>query len=333
MAMKRILVTGGAGFIGSVLVPQLIRNRWRVRVVDKLYFGKESLRSVLPQIELVQADIRQVGLKLMTGVDAVIHLAALSNDPMANFAPDMNFSVNTEATIRLARLAKAAGVGRFILASSCSIYHRRGKNGRIKTESSKVDPQEHYSRSKYFAEQSILAMVTDKFSVTALRKGTVVGYSPRLRFDLAANTMVKTALTTGKVIVFDGSQYRPIVDVRDVARAYLLILKAPVKKINGQVFNVVGKNYTMRQLANEVSQTLQKLLRQPYPVEIKPRIKDRTYRVSGNKIAKVLGFKPKFPMESSVTALVKHILKQADFDFDYYGYYNIDTMKRWIKQS
>lgn len=332
MAMKRVLVTGGAGYIGSVLVPELLHQKWQVRVVDNLYFGKQSLQPVLNRIELIKTDIREVNAKIMQGVDAVVHLAALSNDPMANFAPDVNFSVNTEGTIRLARMAKEAGVRRFVFASSCSIYHRERQNHQLKHEESWVDPKEHYSRSKYFAEQSILAMANDKFAVTALRKGTVVGYSPRLRFDLAANTMIKTALTTGRVIVFDGSQYRPIVDVRDAARAYLMVLRAPVEKVRGQIFNVVGKNYTMLQLADRVAKSLKQLLKTTYPVEVKSRIKDRTYRVSAAKIKRILGFKPKFSIEKSVASLVKYVTKQSKFNFNHHLYYNIETMKRWQKR-
>lgn len=330
--MKKVLVTGGAGYIGSMLVPELVRRQYQVRVVDKCYFGETALKPVRDKIELIKADIRTVPLKIINGAEAVIHLAALSNDPMANFAPELNYSINTEASIRLARLCRQTKVKRLIFASSCSIYHRGRNNLKLNYEHSRVNPWEYYSHSKYLAEQALLSLANSNLAVVVLRKGTVAGDSPRLRFDLAVNTMVKTALTERQVVVFDGSQYRPMIDIRDVVQAYLAVLEAPVDKINRQVFNVVGKNYTMKGLGQEVVKTLTKLLKKPVPLVIKPKIKDRTYRVSARKIKAKLRFRPKFSMADSVKSLVKAVKAKLKFDFDNSIYYNIKNMIKIFPQ-
>lgn len=323
----RVLVTGGAGYIGSVLVPLLVRRGYSIRVLDTFFFGDGHLPQGLKQLEIVRGDIRTVKPTALGGMEAVIHLAALSNDPMANFAPDLNYYVNTEATLRLARLAKSLGVKRFIFASSCSIYHHGIHNDQIYKESDPVNPQEYYSHSKYLAEQVILPLATEDFAVTVLRKGTVCGYSPRLRLDLVVNTMVKTALSQGKVIVNDGTQYRPFVDVRDVARAYQLLLTAPMKKINRQIFNLADKNYAILPLANEVRKVLRQRFKRDFGLIVRNKVKDRTYKVSTRKMSRRLGWKPKWKLRQSVESLLKPMNKRG-FDFDNPLHYNIERMKQ-----
>lgn len=329
--MSHILVTGGAGYIGSVLVPKLIKRDSKVRLFDQFYFGDGHLRNLGNGLESIKGDIANPPEKLLDNIDTVIHLAALSNDPMANFAPKLNLEVNTEATATLAKLAKQRGVKRFIFASSCSVYHQNLRNTRLNIESSSVNPREHYSRSKYLAEKAILPLADDDFTLAILRKATVVGYSPRLRFDLVVNAMVKTALTAGKIIVYDGSQYRPLIDVRDVADAYVAILKAPRHKINGQVFNLVHKNYNVLALAKRVTGALKNLLGKVIPIEVRKEVKDRTYRVSAAKINRTLGFKPRFSIEQSVKSLVDYISEKPDLDFNDPFYYNIERMKQVMK--
>lgn len=326
--IKKVLVTGGAGYIGSVLVPQLVKQGYEVVVIDSLYFGKSHLGETLSHITLVKRDIRTVSASQLQDIDAVIHLAALSNDPMANFAPDLNYEINTEATMRLARLAKACGVQRFIFASSCSIYHTGWHNHQLHTEKDMVSPQQYYSHSKYLAEQMILSLATDTFAVTILRKGTVAGYSPRLRFDLVVNTMVKSAITTGKIIIFDGSQHRPLVDVRDVAAVYTKLLKTPLKYINKHIFNVVYKNYALSKLAVEIQMVTQRFLKKPILIERKRRVRDRTYRVSGSKLTRIVGITPRFSAGDSAIQLLRFLRKQRDFDYQQVHLYNIERMKQ-----
>ena len=326
--MKRILVTGGAGYIGSVLVPLLIAKGYEVKVIDKGYFGDNHLRAVAPKVQILRRDIRSVTNADLNGAEAIIHLAALSNDPMANFAPDLNYEINTEATMRLARLAKKIGVRKFIFASSCSIYHLGYKNHILHRETDKVFPKEYYSHSKYLAEQAILPLAGENFSVTVLRKGTVGGYSPRMRFDLVVNTMVKTAITRGKLVIFDGTQQRPIVDARDAATAYWKLLQASDKKVNGQIFNLSYKNYTILKLATEIKRTVENFLSAEVPLEIKKRIRDRTYRVSGQKLNKTLQMRPRFSVVDSTKTLLAYLREQNNFDFLKPQYYNIEQMKK-----
>lgn len=323
----RVLVTGGAGYIGSVLSPLLLKRGHHVRLFDRFFFGDEHVVSWPKQVEVERGDIRTVKAAALRDIDVVIHLAALSNDPMANFAPDLNYQINTEATLRLARLAKRAGVKRFIFASSCSIYHHGALDNHLCMEADPVDPQEYYSRSKYLAELVILPLATDDFVVTILRMGTVGGYSPRLRLDLALNTMVKTGLSLGKLIVNGGKQYRPLVDVRDVAACYLKLVGARATLINRHIFNIAHKNYLILPLAKEVRQVLRRQLKRDFDLEIRNSIRDRTYRVSTRKLARVLKFKPRWSMTQSVLSLLPYVARRG-FDFDNPLYYNIERMKQ-----
>jgi len=326
--MKKVLVTGGAGFIGSLLIRKLIKMGYKVVVVDKLYFGKGPIAELEDQATLIKADIRNLTKGVFANIDMVVHLAALSNDPMSNFAPDLNEQVNTVATEKIAKQAKQEGVKRFIFASSCSIYNQRPHNSILHTETSKVDPQEYYSRSKLLAEQAILGLSDNNFKVVVLRKGTVVGKSPRMRFDLVVNTMVKTALTLKKIVVYDGRQHRPLIDVRDVVEAYMLVIKAKEEQIENKIFNVLNKNYKMLPLAEIVAEVLQERLNEKFPIEVQAGVKDRSYRVSGELIKTHLKFKPLFEMNDSVAEIVSYVSLRPKINFTNSKYYNILRMKQ-----
>ncbi len=324
----RVLVTGGAGYIGSVLVPQLVKSGHQVRVVDSLYFGKNCLQSVLSKIELVKSDIRNVSPKIFENTEAVVHLAALSNDPMCNLSADLTYQINTEATMRLARLAKAKGVKRLVFASTCAVYRHTWRDKNLYKENDPVAPQEHYTRSKYLAEQAILQLATPEFAVTVLRKGTVVGYSPRQRFDLVVNTMIKNALCDGIITVFDGTQHRPVVDVKDAAMTYAKLLRTPIKLINGQVFNLGSKNYLIWKVAREVKKVVEKLSKQTVKLVHQPRVKDRSYRVSSRKLQTVLGVVPNRSVAISATSLLKLLMKNRIVNFADVNYHNVERMKQ-----
>lgn len=315
MLKKTILVTGGAGYIGSELTQELLNLGYRVKIFDSFYFGKKHLESLRGKYELIAGDIRTLPRQLLDGVFAIIHLAAISNDPMADFAPKLCHEVNTKATERLAILAKEAGVVRFIFASSCSIYHHDKKNSQVFTENDAVHPKAQYSVSKYLAEQVLLQLSGKNFVITVIRMATVGGYSRRLKFDLAVNTMVKSALTSGEIIVFDGSQYRPLIDIRDVTKAYLTILETPTKKIQNQIFNLAYDNYLVTDLASQVSLPLKALGRPVKIIRRKASYDIKSYRVSAEKIRRI-GVRPQFSVDKTALQLLQEIKKRNIKDFD-----------------
>lgn len=327
---KKVLITGGAGYLGTVLSEKLAKDGLDVRIFDRFYFGRDKIRHLDGTVEAVEGDIRKPPANLFDDVDSIIHLAALSNDPTAEFNPAANRAINTTATKKLAKMAKRKGVRRFIFASSCSIYDLGMENGHgIRDEGSSVNPKAAYSVSKHKAEKELKKLASNKFDVVILRKGTVFGFSPRMRYDLVVNTMVKNALSSGVIKIFcKGVQWRPLVDIDDVARAYTLALTAPSEKVNRQIFNISLGNFLVRDLAIVVAKTLRKYFK------ISPRIvfenddkKDRSYSVSADKAKKILKFVPKVSIEESIVRMVKGIKSSKMTDFDNPIYYNIAWMR------
>jgi nucleoside-diphosphate-sugar epimerase len=330
-ATKKILVVGGAGYVGCVLVPELVERGYAVKVFDRLYYGDQGLKDVRDRIEVEVGDIRTMTAATLEDVDGVINLSGLSNDPTAEYNPRANYEMNTAATEKLARLCKEAGVRRFLFASSCSIYDIGEGNDEkdvLLDESSPVDPKAAYSRSKYEAERILLDLADAEFCPVILRKGTVYGFSPRLRYDLVVNTFVKDALSRGCLTPYSGGEmWRPMVDVRDAAKAYITCLQAPEEKVAGQVFNVVNRNFRISELALRVREGLRQA---GAGAEITPdyRYKGvRNYRVSGRKLERTLDFKPTVSVEESVVDMVEKIRQFGYTDFDSPRYYNI----RWMK--
>lgn len=326
----KILVTGGAGYIGVVLIEHLLDKGYGVRILDPLFWGVEPLRHVKDQIEIVQGDIRTIGPEILKGVSAVIHQAGLSNDPMAEFNPTANFDINTDGTKRFAELCKQNGVKRFTFASSGSIYDR-GLLGEdvLQDEDSEVNPKAAYSLSKYKAEQELLKLADEKFCPVILRQGTVYGFSPRMRYDLVVNTMLKNAFLNNKIMVFcGGEQSRPLIDVNDVALAHIACLEAPEDKVCGQTFNLIYKNYRVLELAHWIWKCLVEThgIKPEIEVDYSPR-KDRNYRVSGEKIKRVVGWEPKISVEASVKDMIANIEEWGYTDFMHPRYYNIEWMK------
>jgi nucleoside-diphosphate-sugar epimerase len=239
--------------------------------------------------------------------------------------------MNTTASVQLAQRCRDLGIRRYIYASSCSIYDRGVADEErdvLLDEAAEVDPQASYSGSKFAAERELLPLADKNFCVVALRKGTVFGFSPRMRYDLVVNTFVKDAMTSGKITIhYGGEMWRPLVDVRDAARAYVTLLQADTNLINGQVFNLVHRNYRISELALRVREALAE-------DGVKAEIKTdyaykgiRNYRVSGRKLEKVLGFRPEITVEQSVHTLVTEIRRHGFTDFDHPRYYNI----RWMR--
>lgn len=329
--MQKVLLVGGAGYVGSVLAYELLERGYAVKILDRLYFGDHGLRDIRDRVEVVIGDMRTVGKDLFNNVDSVINIGGLSNDPTAEYNPQANYEMNTLASKKLAELCIAAGVKRYIFASSCSIYDRGVGNefaDVLLDENSDVYPRAAYSTSKWEAEKILLNMTSDKFCPVILRKGTIYGFSPRMRYDLVVNTFIKTALSTGKIFLFYGGEmWRPLVAVRDVARAYILCLEEPEEKVKGQIFNVSFQNIRISELGLRVRATLKEL---GHNVEIVPNYSYqgvRSYRVSSDKIQKQLGFSPKVTIEESVRDIVEKISKYGFTDFDNPKYNNINWMR------
>ncbi len=245
----KLLVTGGAGYIGSVLVRLLIERGHQVRVLDRLYWGRGPLAAVAERVEIVHGDVRHLPEGTLDGVDGVVHLAGLSNDPTAEYNPAANWEMNAIATEQLALACIRRGVRRFVLGSSCSIYDGLPTD-EVLDETAEVRPQGAYATSKRWAEQRLIELAGAGLTPVILRQGTVYGYSPRMRYDLVVNTFVKDALVHGRLFLHGGGwMWRPLVDVRDAAQTYLRVLEAPEAQVASQIFNVVHDNYQIRQLA------------------------------------------------------------------------------------
>ena len=322
-----ILVTGGAGYLGCVLVRELLSKGEAVRVFDKLFFGDEGLDEFRDKIELIQGDLRYFDEAILDGIDSVIHLAGLSNDPTAEYNPKANHEMNTVATESLAKTCKRRGVRRFVFASTCSIYDKGlYAEDFLLDETSEVAPRAAYAVSNYEAERILLAMADETFCPVIVRKGTLYGFSPRMRYDLVVNTFVKDALMNGALKVFCGGEmWRPLVDVTDAAKAYICCVEAPEHKVRGQVFNLVYKNYRILELAHWVREAFKPIRTLEIEVDYS-HYRARSYRVSGQKIETLLGFKPTVAVKESVERMVQTIQRSGHMDFLNPKYYNIQWL-------
>jgi nucleoside-diphosphate-sugar epimerase len=318
--------------VGSVLVAELLRRGHPVRVLDAMWFGEHGLAATRDQVEIVRCDMREVPASALAGVESVINVGGLSNDPTAEYNPQANSAINTRACIDLARRCAEHGVPRYVLASSCSIYDRGAAaldHDAIQDEASRVSPTAAYSVSKFEAERGVLALAGQSFCPTAIRKGTVYGFSPRMRYDLVVNTFVRDALSKGVITIHAGGlMWRPLVDVRDAARAYAACLEAPADRIRGQIFNLAFDNFKIADLALRVREVLGEAgLACDIRADHTPRV-IRSYRVATAKIEDVLGVQPAISVEESVRDMVSRIRAGAASDFDNPRYYNI----AWLKQ-
>lgn len=327
----KVLVVGGAGYVGSVLLRELLERGYAVKVLDRLFFGDIGIAEIRDSIELVVGDVRSLDPGLFDGVNAIINLSGLSNDPTAEYNPTANYEMNTLATERLALEAKARGVSRFLFASSCSVYYVPAGPEMpdvLLDEAAELSPKAAYSYSKREAEKRLLALNDSDFCPVILRNGTVFGFSPRMRYDLVVNTFVCHALRHGVLdLHLGGEMWRPLVDVRDVARACIAALEAPEARVKGEIFNVATQNYRISELALRVREALR---REGISVDIRPEYTYqgvRSYRVSTEKIRRLVGFTPTVTLEESVHHMIENIRKYKYTNFDHPRYWNIQWMK------
>ena len=313
-----VLIAGGAGYIGTRLSNKLLTEGHSVTVVDYFWFG-DYLDQGITKINKNLSDLQVEDLKQY---DAIVFLAGMSNDPMANFSPKKNFIENAAGPTYLAFTAKKAGVKRFVYASSCSVYGFT--DNKEKNEESPVSPQFPYGISKLQAEYSIMNMADSSFRPISMRKGTVGGWSPRMRFDLVVNTMTKFALTENKIIVHNPSLWRPLIDVRDVVDAYTKAIQAPLSI--SEVFNVSSGNYTIGALAGDIKKELG-AHNISINIEIQNRQDARNYLASNDKIKKLLNFYPKYTPKESVREILFNI-KKNKLNLQDDIYYNIKTFKK-----
>lgn len=300
---KRVLITGHRGYLGSVMTPMLCQAGYDVVGFDTGYFADCTLVPDVISVPEIRRDIRDLEPQDLAGIDAVIHLAALSNDPIGNLNPTWTQEINCDASARLARVAKAAGVARFLFSSSCIMYGM--STAAVVDEESALDPQTDYARSKVMAERAIASLADEEFSPTFLRNGTIYGLSPRMRFDTVLNNVTACAVATGTVTLHgDGAPWRPVAHVEDISRAFLHVLEAPRVLVHNQAFNngEDGMNHQIIELARVVVAAVagcrvERLSR--------PDADQRTYRTSFAKFARTFPeFRFRWTIERGARQLV-----------------------------
>ena len=299
--MSKVMVTGAGGYIGTQLVRDLVKAGHEVTAVDRFFFGKESLSEFIgsKQVTIKQKDIRDLDQNDFKGTDAVCDLACLSNDPAGEIDPQLTYQINRDGRIHVAKTAKQAGVAKYIISSSCSVYGK-GEEPQL-SETSKTNPISVYAKSTLEAEQQNLSIADENFSVTALRNATVFGLSTRMRFDLVVNLMTLTAFQKGRIIVMGGGlQWRPLVHLSDVSKAFITVIASDQSLINKEVFNIGLDNFQIKNLAYLIREEF------PFPVEIDVAPDDadqRDYNVVFEKANKIIKFKPEVDLKYGINEI------------------------------
>jgi len=313
----KILVAGGAGYLGSVLVPKLQERGYDVDVVDLFWFGNH-----LPaQTGIIRKDLFNISVEDLQEYQQVVFLAGLSNDPMAEYSPSQNFIFNAAAPAYLAYVAKKAGVKRYVYASSCSVYGYT--DNELFDETRPVSSSYPYGISKLQGEQAVMNLMDDSFSVISLRKGTVSGYSPRMRLDLIINTMFKNGVRHREITVNNPSIWRPILSIEDAANAYTRAIEAS-ERISG-VFNVASGNYTVGEVGDLVKMAIEEELGFSVRLNIHHKKDFRNYKVSIQKAENTLSFHPNHSVKRIVKNLIENMHQFEDWENP--QYYNIETLK------
>jgi nucleoside-diphosphate-sugar epimerase len=320
--LRRALVIGGAGYIGSALLPRLLEQGYSVRVLDLLIYGVEPIRPWLddPRLEVVQADFRQIDrvVSAMQDVDAVIHLGAIVGDPACALDEGLTTEINLMATRMIAEVAKGYGVRYFVFASTCSVY---GASEQILDEHSAPKPVSIYARSKAASEKVLLKMADENFAPVILRFSTVYGLSGRYRFDLVVNLLTAKALIDGEITIFGGNQWRSFVHVDDAARSIMHVLAAAHDSVRGQIFNVGSdeQNYTITQ----IGQMIHHYVPQACIINKGDEVDACNYRVGFSHVRKTLGFRPDWTVEKGIEQVIEAIRSGQVKDYKEPQYSNI----------
>jgi len=327
--MQKVLITGGAGYVGHVLTPRLLAAGYEVTVYDKLFFGCRLPND--PKLRVVQGDIRdRAKLKpLFEGQDAVLHLACISNDASFELDEQLSKTINYDCFEPIVIDAKNAGVKRFVYCSSSSVYGV--SNSPQVTEEHALLPLTLYNKFKGMCEPLLWKHMADDFTAVTIRPATVCGYSPRTRLDLSVNILTNHAVNKGVITVFGGLQMRPNLHIEDMVDAYHLMLTAPHEKIHGEVFNIGFENHSIADIALMV----QKIVAEEFPdkgaidIVTTPSDDNRSYHVNSDKVFRTLGYRPKRTIEDAVRDLARAFRNRLlDDSFDNDWYYNVRTMKR-----
>jgi len=313
----KILIAGGAGYIGCALGPKLLERGYEVDVVDLFWFGNH----LPPEIGVIHKDIFDIGISDLERYEQVLFLAGLSNDPMAEYAPGQNFTFNAAAPAYLAYVAQKAKVKRYIYANSCTVYGYT--DNELFDETRPVSSTHAYGISKLQGEQAVMNLTAEDFSVISLRMGTVCGYSPRMRLDLVINTMFKDALSRREITVNNPAIWRPIISMEDAANAYVRAIEAS-ERISG-IFNVASGNYTVGEVGDLVKMTLDEHLGIKVSLNILDKRDYRNYKVSIQKAENVLSFHPHHDVKRIVQNLIENMDRFKDWDNPLY--YNLETLK------
>tara|TARA_B100000795_G_C22765718_1_gene425621 strand:- start:270 stop:1250 length:981 start_codon:yes stop_codon:yes gene_type:complete len=320
--MNKVLITGGAGYVGSKLVPKLLNLGYEVTVLDLMMYG-ESVLDNHERLNKVKGDIRDIDLleKTIPGHEIVIHLACISNDPSFELNPSLGKSINYDAFEPLVKTSVKKKVNKFIYASSSSVYGI--KTEKNVTEDMKLEPLTDYSRFKGECEKILNSYKSDDFITTTIRPSTVCGYAKRQRLDLVVNILTNHAFHNREIKVFGGEQLRPNVHIDDMVESYLSVLNADNKKVNGEIFNVGFKNQSVNELANDVKE----IIGEDIKIINTKSDDNRSYHVSSRKIKEVLGFETKYSVKDAVSDLKSAFEKKLLVDtFDNEFFFNIKRM-------
>ncbi|MBM3131629.1 MAG: SDR family oxidoreductase [Chloroflexi bacterium] len=306
--LHTILVTGGAGYIGSVLVPKLLVKGYHVKVLDLYIYGENALDGVRnnPNLEQIKGDIRDRKIleRVLPGTDCVIHLACISNDPSFELDAQLGKSINYDAFLPLVKTSKRSRVKRFIYASSSSVYGI--KEEQKVTEDMPLEPLTDYSKYKALCEQVLRMAQSSDFTTVSVRSATVCGYSPRMRLDVIVNILTNHAVNTGRIEVLGGPQKRPNINIEDLTDLYVRLVEFPDEKIAGKVYNVGFENFTVSELAEMVRSIVQKQFgKNGIQIVTEPTNDPRSYHISSEKIERELGWRPTHTIEDAIRSLCK----------------------------
>jgi len=324
--IQKVLVTGGAGYVGAVLVPKLLDKGYQVKVLDLYLYGEGALDAVKynPNLEQVKGDIRDRALleKVIPGTDALIHLACISNDPSFELDPQLGKSINYDAFFDLVDVSKKSGVRRFIYASTSSVYGIKEEEN--VTEDLPLEPLTDYSRYKALCEDVLLKEQSPDFTAVVIRPATVCGYSPRVRLDLAVNILTNLAVNTGRITVFGGQQKRPNIHIEDMTDLYVQLLGMPDENIAGKIFNAGYENHKVLEIAKMVQEVVG---REGVAITTTSTDDNRSYHISSEKIKRELGFEPKHTIEDGIKDL-HNAFKAGKIPspMDDIRYYNVKLM-------